>query len=60
MSRRPTPMMLSVAQFAERCAVSTRTVTRWINSRQLYVHRIGRRVLIAEEDANNFLAKHRE
>ena len=49
-----------IAEVAERLDVSTRTVRRWIESRELVAHRFGGVVRIAERDLRAFLALHRE
>ena len=51
--------MLSVHAVAERLDLSTKTIRRMIERAELPVHRIGRRVLIAEEDLEIFLRRHR-
>ena len=48
-----------IAEVAERLDVSTRTVRRWIESRELVAHRFGGVVRIAESDLRSFLAAHR-
>jgi excisionase family DNA binding protein len=50
----------SVAEVAERLAVSPRTVRRWIHDGALVVHRLGRAVRIAETDLRAFLAMNRK
>ena len=42
--------LLTVAEVAERLAVSTRTVRRLIDSGELVTHRVGRAVRISEAD----------
>ena len=49
----------TVPDVAEHLAVSTRTVRRWIEGRQLIAHHFGRAVRIAEEDLRTFLRAHR-
>ena len=51
---------LSVADVAERLAVSVRTIRRWIVSGALPVHRFGAVIRIAEVDLRAFIALHRE
>ena len=53
--RKQVPLMLSVEQAAEQLGVSTKTIRRWITSRELHVHKLGRRVLIADEDLAAFV-----
>jgi excisionase family DNA binding protein len=50
----------TIREVAELCRVSVRTVRRWIDDDDLVVHRLGRRVLVAEEDLQAFLAARRE
>jgi excisionase family DNA binding protein len=42
---------------AERTQTSLRSVRRWIASRDLAVHRLGRSIRIAEPDLLRFLAR---
>jgi excisionase family DNA binding protein len=49
----------AVPDVAEHLGVSTRTVRRWIEDRQLVAHHFGRAVRISEEDLRKFLAAHR-
>jgi excisionase family DNA binding protein len=51
--------MLSVDAVAERLGLSSKTVRRIIESGELTIHRIGRRVLIAEGDLDAFVNRHR-
>ena len=51
--------MLSVDAVAERLDLSTKTVRRMIERGDLLIHRIGRRVLVAEDDLDAFLRRHR-
>jgi excisionase family DNA binding protein len=56
---RPTPRLpqfLTVRSLAEKLGVSTKTVGRWIERSELRVHRLGRQIRIAEEDAISFAA----
>ena len=50
----------TVAEVAERLGVSTRTIRRWIENKELVAHRFGRAVRIAENDLKAFLAMHRD
>jgi excisionase family DNA binding protein len=49
----------TISDIAEMLRVSTRTVRRWIDSRQLISHGFGGVVRIAEPDLRAFLALHR-
>ncbi len=49
------PKFLTVDEVAEVCRVSLRTVRRWIADGDLPVHRLGRRVLVSEDDFLRFL-----
>lgn len=51
--------LLTLAAAAARCAVSTKTLRRWIAAEQLRFHRLGRQIRIAEEDLQAFLARQR-
>jgi excisionase family DNA binding protein len=53
------PCFRTVREVAALCRVSGRTVRRWIGEGELTVHRLGRRVLIADEDLQAFLAARR-
>jgi excisionase family DNA binding protein len=52
--------LLTVAETAERCRTSIRTVRRWIAVGRIPIHRLGRRILIAEADLAGFLASCRK
>jgi excisionase family DNA binding protein len=54
-----TQRMLTIRQLAERYGVCTKTISRWIKNEGLDVHRIGRTVRIADEDAHAFMAARR-
>ena len=54
------PMFFTVLQVAELLEVSTRTVQRWIDSRELVAHRLGGAVRISEADLRAFVALHRD
>ena len=47
--------LLTVAQVAERCQVSPRSVRRWIDEGDLPVVRLGRSVRVSENDLAAFL-----
>ena len=49
----------TVPDVAGHLGVSTRTVRRWVEGRQLIAHHFGRAVRIAEEDLRTFLRAHR-
>ncbi len=51
----PLPIFLTVAEVAARCRSSVRTVRRWTADGRIPVHRVGRRVLVAETDLAAFL-----
>jgi excisionase family DNA binding protein len=53
----PIPVLLSVAETAERCGVSTKTVRRWIKRRCLRIYRPGgvRLIRIDESDIAEFI-----
>jgi excisionase family DNA binding protein len=46
----------TVPDIAEHLGVSTRTVRRWIDDKQLVAHHFGRAVRVSERDLRNFLA----
>jgi excisionase family DNA binding protein len=48
--------LLTVAQVAERCQVSPRSVRRWIDDGQLPVLRLGRSVRVSDGDLATFLS----
>jgi excisionase family DNA binding protein len=54
-----TPRMFAVAEIAEQLRVSDKTIRRWIERREMHVHRIGRQIRVSEEDLTAFLNKHR-
>lgn len=51
--------MLSLQQFANLVGVSTKTVGRWVKSGDLRIHRLGRQLRVAEDDARSFIALRR-
>lgn len=50
----------TIDQIAERLEVSTRTVRRWIEHKQLVAHYFGKAVRIAEVDLLAFIAGQRD
>ena len=48
--------LTSITELAERLGVSTKTISRWIQSGELHAYRLGRQIRIAEEDVRNFVA----
>lgn len=54
------PRLLSVKQTADIVGVSTRTIRRWIDARELPFHRLGRQIRIADDDLAAFLAKRKQ
>ena len=50
---------LTVGDIAERLQVSTKTVRRWIEGRELSTHRLGRQLRVSEDDLAAFLAQRR-
>lgn len=52
-------VFFTIADIAERVAVSTRTVRRWVDRDELVAHHIGGLVRIARSDLEAFLARHR-
>ena len=59
--RKGDPMnFYTIDEVAERLAVCTRTIRRWIDARKLVAHRKGGVVRIAEGDLRAFLALHRD
>jgi len=53
------PHFYGVKEVASLIGVCSKTIRRRIDSGDLHVHRLGRRILISEEDLLAFLAKHR-
>ena len=51
--------LLTIEMVSKRCAVSTRTVRRWIKDGDLVVHRLGRQLRVSEPDLASFLAARR-
>jgi excisionase family DNA binding protein len=59
MSRPRTPAaerLLTIADVADRCQVSPRSVRRWIDKDRLRVIRLGRSIRVAEGDLAKFLS----
>ncbi len=57
----PTPnKMLRVSNIADVCDCSDKQVRRWIDSRELVAHRLGRLVRIAPKDFETFLKLRRD
>lgn len=54
------PHLFSVDQVAEQLGVSSKTVRRWIERRELHVHQLGRQLRVAEEDLSAFLNARRK
>lgn len=50
---------LTVDHIADRLAISTRTVRRWIDLGELPVYRLGRAIRVAEADLTDFLSRKR-
>jgi len=55
----PVPTCLTVAEVAERLAVCSKTIRRWISAGELHHHRLGSSIRVLEEDLNAFLAARR-
>jgi excisionase family DNA binding protein len=53
------PHFLSMAQVAQAAGVSLRTVSRWIATKDLHAHKLGRKVRVSEEDFLQFIAARR-
>jgi excisionase family DNA binding protein len=52
--------LLSVKEVAEICGVSPKTVRRWIDARELHVHRLGRQLRVSPADLATFLKVRRQ
>ncbi len=50
-----TDRLFTVQGVAHRLRVSTKTVRRWVASRELPAHRLGRQLRISEQDLRRFL-----
>jgi excisionase family DNA binding protein len=59
-SRRPSPVLLTVVQVADHLGASTRHVRRLIARGELPVHRFGRLVRISPDDLARLIAASRE
>ena len=57
---RPLSKMRTIGETAELLGTSTRTIRRFIKSRQLPKHRFGRLVRLSDADIVTFLALHRD
>ena len=55
-----TSALLNVAQVARHIGVSEKTVRRWIDSKILPAHRLGRLVRVSESDLNVFIRMSRD
>ncbi len=55
----PPQRFVSIKDVAEQLGVSTRTVSRWIETGELVAHRFGRLVRVGEIDLQRFLATRR-
>jgi excisionase family DNA binding protein len=56
----PLPAFYSVTETAKLLKVSPRTVRRWIEKRDLTVHRFGRQLRITDSDLVTFIRQRRE
>ena len=56
----PLPALYSVTETAKLLKVSPRTVRRWIEKRDLSVHRFGRQIRITDSDLVTFIRQCRE
>ena len=54
------PRLLAVTDVAQLLQVSSKTVRRWIERRELRTHRLGRQLRVAEEDLAAFLGQRRK
>ncbi|NQU71174.1 MAG: helix-turn-helix domain-containing protein [Rhodospirillales bacterium] len=52
--------MLTIADVADHCSVSVKTVRRWIAAGDLVAHRLGQQLRISEVDLGAFLALRRQ
>ena len=50
-----TKRLLSIADVAERCRVSEKTIRRWIAVGDLAAHKLGRQWRISEDDLRRFM-----
>ena len=56
----PLPAFYSVAETAKLLKVNPKTVRRWIENRDLTVHRFGRQIRITEPDLVMFIRQRRD
>lgn len=49
------PVWLSIAEAADYCSVSQRTIARWLSNKRLRSSTLGRRVLISRNDLDSLL-----
>ena len=52
-------VMLSIIQGSKRVGVSPHTMRAWVRERRIPFYRLGRRVLLAEDDIENLLNQSR-
>ena len=52
-------VMLSVVQSSKRVGVSPHTIRAWMRERRVPFYRLGRRVLLAEDDVDNLITQSR-
>lgn len=52
-----TDRLLTVAEVAERCRVDPKTVRRWIATKELAAHKLGRVWRVSERDLRRFLSE---
>ena len=55
----PQQRLLTVKDVADQLGVSVRSVSRWVESRALVAHKLGRLVRVGELDLREFLARRR-
>lgn len=55
----PLEPLLTIKDVADICVVNTKTVRRWIQSRQLVAIRLGRQWRIARKDLERFISDNR-
>ena len=59
MQKKDEVRFLTITEVAEIIEVSTRTVRRWIEQKQLVAHYFGAAVRVADTDLKSFIAHHR-
>jgi excisionase family DNA binding protein len=59
-SRRDSMRLFTIEAVAQELSVSQKTIRRWIETRELPSHRLGRQIRISEGDLRNFLAARRQ